>query len=179
MGEEEKFKIKPLTTDESLKTLGELLSNESSRRIIKALIDCEMYVNEIAKKLDLRSNLIVHHLRKMESIGLLEITYKRITKKGIEHRFFRIPKGLLVLPNAQKEDKDRLFKRIQGGVKFVAIIVSALIPLALQVAIVPSESKDDLDSDHGITFSDALVMSLIIIIIGLVIERIYIHRGKK
>jgi len=84
--------------DEKLKILGELLSNKSSRDIIKLLIRREMYTNEIAKKLELRVNLVIHHLKKMESIGLLEITNNKITRKGEEHRYFRIPPGILVMP---------------------------------------------------------------------------------
>jgi predicted transcriptional regulator len=87
---EDLAKIKVFSSDdEKLKILGELLSNKSSRDIIRSLIDKEMYANEIAKKLDLPRNLVVHHLRKMESIGLLEITNKKIIRKGEEHRFLR------------------------------------------------------------------------------------------
>lgn len=50
--------------DDKLKILGELLSCKSSRDIIKLLIAEECYTNEIVKKLDLRSGLVIHHLKK-------------------------------------------------------------------------------------------------------------------
>ncbi len=70
MGKDEDLRIKVFSSDESLKVLGGgILGNESGRSIVKALISHEMYVNEIAKKLGLRPNLVVHHLHKMESIA--------------------------------------------------------------------------------------------------------------
>jgi len=49
-------KIKVFSSeDENLKVLGELLSNKSSRGIIKLLLDKEMYTNEIAKKIRTQS----------------------------------------------------------------------------------------------------------------------------
>ena len=179
VGEKDEILIKAITTDESLKILGELLSNESSRSIIKALINCEMYANEITKKLELRSNLVAHHLRKMESIGLLEVTRKRIIRKGREHRHFRIPSGLLVLPGTQKEDEGGFLKKVlRGCVKFVAIGIAGLVPLAFQIADVPTDSGADYDSDSGMSLPNALVASLTIVVIGLIIERIYVYRKK-
>lgn len=60
-------KIKVFSSeDEKLKLLGELLSNKSSRDIIKLLMNEEQYTNEMANKLDLRPNLVIHHLKKLE-----------------------------------------------------------------------------------------------------------------
>lgn len=123
-------KIKVFSSDdERLKILGELLSNKSSRDIIRLLIERELYTNEIAKKLNLRPNLVVHHLQKMESIELLKITNKKITKKGEEHRFYRIPKGMLIIPNESKDMKENRFlkKIFKEGMKFTAIGIAAII----------------------------------------------------
>ncbi|WP_067958259.1 winged helix-turn-helix domain-containing protein [Nitrosopumilus sp. Nsub] len=123
-------KIKVFSSDDDkLKILGELLSNKSSRDIIKLLIDKEMYTNEIAKKLELRVSLVIHHLQKMESIGLVEITNKKITEKGEEHRFFRIPNGMLIAPNESYEIKENGFlkKIFRDGIKFAVIGISAFI----------------------------------------------------
>ena len=76
--------------DESLKLLGELLSNKTSRKMIKLLMDQEMYANQIAKKLDLRPNIVLHHLKKLDELKLLEITHNKIIRKGQEHKFYKI-----------------------------------------------------------------------------------------
>ena len=174
MDEEGNDEIKVLSTDESLKILGELLSNESSRKMIKALIDRSMYANEIARDLELRPNLVVHHLRKMESIGLLEITSKKIIRKGVERRHFRIAKGLLVLPGTQNKDEARFLKRIlRDSVRFVALGIAGLMPLALHVLNVQTDYGVDSDSDVILDLPSALVVGLAIVAVGVIIDRIY------
>lgn len=122
-------KIKIFSSDDDkLKILGELLSNKSSRDIIKLLIDKEMYINEIAKKLDLQRSLVIHHLQKMEAIGLLEITNKKIARKGDEHRFFKIPSGMLIFPKQSEEEVNNgVLKRIfKEGIKFTVVGIAAI-----------------------------------------------------
>ena len=173
-------KIKVYTDDESLKIFGELLSNKSSRDIIRSLIDEEMYKIEIVKKLGLRTNLIIHHLHKMESIGLLETTHKKIIRKGKEHRFFKIPDGMLIVPNTSNEaTKERFFKKVlRSGIKFAVIGITGLIPAAIQ-AIGSMAGKRGVDYDSNLLTSDSIALGLAIIICGLVIERIYIYRKNK
>ena len=174
MDEELNDKIKVLSTDESLKILGELLGNESSRKIIKALIDRAMYTNEIARELELRPNLVIHHLQKMESIGLLEITNKKIIRKGIERRHFKIAKGLLVLPGTQNKDKVRFLKQIlRGSVKFMAIGIAGLMPLALHVLNIQTDYGVDSDSDVILDLPSALLVGLAIVAVGVIINKIY------
>jgi len=59
----------------------------------------------------------------MKSIGLLEITNKKIARNGEEHRFFRIPTGMLIVPNKSEEDTNNGFlkKIFKKGVKFAVI----------------------------------------------------------
>ena len=66
---------------------------------------------------------MIHHLQKMKSIGLLEITNKKIARNGEEHRFFRIPTGMLIVPNKSEEDTNNGFlkKIFKKGVKFAVI----------------------------------------------------------
>lgn len=96
-----------ISEDQKLKLLGELLSNESSRKIMKFLTTQESYTNNIATSLDIRVNLVIHHLKKMDELGILIITNKKIIKKGKEHKFFKInPKISLLLDL----DKDKVQK---------------------------------------------------------------------
>ncbi len=77
MDDFEEYKIKVFQiTDKSLKKLGELLANETSRNIILLLVEEELYVNQIAEKLELRVSLVIHHLQKLEELGLLDIDEK-------------------------------------------------------------------------------------------------------
>lgn len=175
-------KIKMFSSeDENLKVLGELLSNKSSRGIIKLLIDKEMYTNEIAKKLELRVSLVIHHLQKMESIGLVEITNKKIIRKGEEHRFFRIPYGMLIVPNESKETKnDGFFKGLfRSSIKFVAIGIAGGI-VWLSDIVNYAKTKEVYPVPFGESIqTDPLIPALIVIIIGLVIERMFSVIKKK
>lgn len=164
-------KIKVFSSeDEKLKMLGELLSNKSSRDIIKLLIEKEMYTNEIAKKLQLQVSLVLHHLQKMEAIGLLEITNKKIIRKGEEHRFFRIPPRILLIPNTENNDliRDRfLIKFFKSASKFAIIgLVAAFTSWIL------TESDNTIKTGSSSSQGDPLLIPLVIIIIGLVMERI-------
>lgn len=116
--------INVFSDDDKLKILGELLGNKSSRDIIRLLICKEHYMNDIATTLNLRPNLVVHHLKKMESIGLVETREGRITRRGQTHRFFRIRPGILVLP--EPAEGDGLLKRLAGGAaRFAAVGAAA------------------------------------------------------
>lgn len=102
---EDEFKIKIFGNDEkSLQLLGELLSNKTSRMIIRLLIDQESYTNEIATKLDLRVSLVIHHLKKLEALELLVISYKKIIKKGTDHRYFKMNPYLFLAPNSTSDE---------------------------------------------------------------------------
>lgn len=169
-------KIKVFSSDdEKLKTLGELLSNKSSRSIIRLLIENEMYANEISKKLEIQPNLVVHHLRKMESIGLLEITTRKIIQKGEEHRFFKIPPGMLVLPaKPENETNNGFLKKIfKEGIRFAAIGITSLVSW---VILKPSNEIVDgwqFQSNKIIAEETvAIIVPLLIIIFGLIAERV-------
>jgi len=125
-------KIKIFASDDNLKVLGELLSNETSRKIIKNLMEHQMYTNEIATNLDIRINLVIHHLKKLEELGLLEIVNKKIKRKGEKHRFFKINFDIFVTLDKNKEEieKKGILKRIfRDGMKFTVIGIVALLSL--------------------------------------------------
>ncbi len=76
--------------DKNMKLLGEVISSNTCQKIIYNLMTKEMYTNEISTKLDMRVSLVIHHLKKLEKLGILEITVKQIDGKGLDHRFFKI-----------------------------------------------------------------------------------------
>ena len=181
---EEAFITKIFTNDDhSLKLLGELLSNQVSRDIIKLLIEKEMYANEIANKLDIQFNLISHHLKKMGELGLLSVNEKRIIKKGQMHKYYKINPGIFLLPNHTKDkvyDKGILKKIFKESVKFASIVVAGITTWF--ISTFHFASLDEWKSGEQI-YNDVdlspLVISLLVIIIGLVIERVYSITKKK
>ncbi len=175
-------KIKVFASDDNLKALGELLSNDSSRSIIYNLMTREMYTNEIATKLDMRVSLVIHHLKKLEDLGLLEITEKKIKRKGQEHRFFQIKSNIfVVIDNTKKDIEEKgILKRIfNDGVKFGAIAIAGFITWSSNIMNY-SSSKEVYPVPFGQNIPiDPLIPALTLIIISLIIERIYIEIKKK
>ena len=169
-------KIKVLSSeDDKLKVLGELLSNKSSRDIIKLLIQRESYTNEIANMLDLRISLVIHHLNKMESIGLLGVTKRKITKRGNEHRFFRVMPSIVIFPNNPDQvTKEKTINRIfKNTVKFASIGVAAFIAHWI---LLPRQFQGAYENvtESVIPIS---VIPYIVIIVGLII--LLIEKKKK
>lgn len=176
------------SNDEKLKILGELLSNKSSRDIIKMLIINEMYANEIAKKLNLRPNLVFHHLSKMESIGLLEITKKKIIQKGEEHRFFKIPSGMLIFPEkAEKETHDRFLQKIfKDKIRIItAIGITAISGIATSLyyldskAIQVERGSDEVSLQPGFLINEFHIFIIVSAVFAIVTGLWFFKKRKK
>ncbi|CAE6494295.1 MAG: winged helix-turn-helix domain-containing protein [Candidatus Nitrosotenuis sp.] len=155
--------------DEKLKALGELLSNQSSRNIIRLLIEKEMYTNEIANKLDMRISLVIHHLKKLNELGLLQITNKEIVRKGVKHKHFRVNPSLFLLLNETKEniEDNGLLKRIfKRGVRY------SVLGVFFAFAAVYYQFFSIRRPDGTASEITSLTIPLLIIVIGFVLHHI-------
>jgi len=167
-------KIKVFASDDNLKSLGELLSNDSSRKIIFNLMNQAMYTNEIATTLDMRVSLVIHHLKKMEELGMVTITEKKIKRKGQEHRFFKINSDIFVTINKTKEDieKQGILKRIfRDGIKFAVIGFIGI----LSWVHMTTTHIEYVENSTDYTYTTPLL----IIVIGLIVVRIWEKYEKK
>ncbi len=117
-----------IDNDEDMKSISELLRTESGREMMKLLAEEKLYSNEIGRKLGLKSNMTSHYLSKMEEMNLVKITNEKITKGGIEHRFFHIPSSIIVIVlKKPKKDADGILKKIfKKGIKFCALGISTI-----------------------------------------------------
>ena len=169
-------KIKLFTfNDESLKILGELLSNETSRKIINSLIENEMYTNELSVKLDIPISLVGHHLRKLEQVNLVEVTEKPLVKKGVKHKHFRMIPNLFVGLNTSENNDNKIKNIFKKGMKFASI---GIVSLGYYLFTKPPEVSDDFltlasQKEPNLTYP------LLIILVGLIIERIFTEIKKK
>jgi len=165
-------------SDESLKLLGELLTNESSRSIIMTLIEKQMYVNQLAEKLDMRVSLVIHHLKKLGELGLLDIVEKPISKRTKDHKFFRINTDVF-LSFTIDESGNKLKKIFNEGIKFASIGITAFIFWSYDVVNIIKSEEVYGKPLGSITNNESLILSLTIIIIGLITERIFSFIKKK
>lgn len=160
-------------TEESLKELGELLSQKTSRDIIRVLIEQEMYVNEISNKLDLRVSLVIHHLEKIKKLGLLDITSKPINKRTKDHLFYKFNKNIFI-DTEIPQTENRLSKIFHPAVRFVGIAIitaSVFMITDFQYLYYP----EDITKYPPFPL---LSLSLITLVISLVFERILFRKKK-
>ena len=148
MTEENNTKIRVFgNDDESLKILGQLLSTETSRKIIQLLTQEEMYINQISKKLGIQMNITIFHLKKLEELGLLIVTHKQIVKKGVDHKYYKMVPNMFVTATQTKKEvheNEFLKKFFKEGVKFLTVTI-AVITTWLSINQQIFDSKISLD----------------------------------
>lgn len=152
--------------DEFLKELGDVLRNDTSRRIILAISEKEMIINEIASSTNLGVSLVINYMKKLKKVGIVDIKQKKITKKTKEHNFYSINTDIfLSLTDEPRESKlKRIFK---DGVKFAALGFASLVTFSLSGGLRHSEFGDG-DLPHPLTVSP-LIYGMFVVIIGLLI----------
>ena len=174
-----KNKVKIFTSDDrSLKLLGELLGNDTSRKIIRCLIEKQMYTNELAIKLDIPISLVIHHLKKLEELKLVDVKEKQITKKTKKHKFFRMSGKIFVLPNEAEDEiiKTGMLERIfQEKVRY------SMVGAAAVLSFISAKIQDPQNAFMGSQPlpQDAAFVPLMILIAGIVIECVIRYKKKK
>lgn len=182
--DDDNFKVNVVgADDQKLRLLGELLRNETSRKIIRYLMEHETYLNELAKKLDLQPNLVIHHLNKLKDAKLVTITKKKIIRKGVERNYYNMNPYFFVAPNKTMDEiKEKgILKRIfKEGVKFASIGIIAFLTFNIKIKKEIDTTADQFASNEYIIMSDnsdPLILSLVVIIIGISI--IYFLEKRK
>ena len=119
-----------LSDDEKIKSVGELLTNDSSREIIQLLFEEELSANEISQKADISLQLAKYHLNKMQQVGMVQISKIGKNVKAQDMKYYKATKfAIIILPSKvsgrAKESKSlvRSFKTIY---KFAGVSVAAL-----------------------------------------------------
>ena len=127
------------TEDEKLKTIGEILSSDSSRSILRLLFNQSLSANEIAQKTEMSLPLVIHHLKKMQSAQIIKITTIGKNSKSHDMKYYTIDKlAIVILPSEMtqpaKKSKSLFnsFTRIHrlatlGGVSIAAWFSSQLV----------------------------------------------------
>lgn len=112
------------TNDERLKFLGEILGNESSRKILTLLIAKESTIMNISIELNLSPNLIIHHLKKMIQSGIVTVIKESVNKRGRPLRFYRAKQSILIFSKDAHERAKKsksLLKTVTRIARFTAI----------------------------------------------------------
>ena len=112
--------------DEKIKLIGEIFSNDSSRKILKLLSDKEMTANEIAQKNNMSLALVTHHLKRMQSAEMVKISKTSKSVKGQDMKYYTATKQSILIVPPEKTTQTILssFKKFS---KFVAIGLAGLV----------------------------------------------------
>ena len=98
-------KIEILSTDDQkIKAVGELLSSDSSRAILKLLFNDQMTANQIAQKTETSLPLTMYHLKKMQDAGIVTISSTGKNSKSHDMKYYTVDKfAIVILPSGMSE----------------------------------------------------------------------------
>jgi len=151
------------TEDLKIKAIGEILSSDSSRGILKILFNDSLTANQISQKTDISLPLVIYHLKKMQDAGVVKITSIGKNTKERDMKFYTVDKlAIVILPSKMSEPAKKSkslfnsFSRIHrlatlGGVSMAAWFSSQLIQKGTEIKIdenmavtspIPSETRE-------------------------------------
>ncbi|MCV0410394.1 winged helix-turn-helix domain-containing protein [Nitrosopumilus sp.] len=141
------------TEDEKLKTIGEILSSDSSRNILKILFNESLTANQIAQRTEMSLPLVIHHLKKMQSAQVVKITNVGKNSKSHDMKYYTIDKfAIVILPTAMTQSAKKSkslfnsFTRIHrlatlGGVSIAAWFSSQFLQNQTSIPAVQSKAS--------------------------------------
>jgi DNA-binding transcriptional ArsR family regulator len=141
-------KIEILSTDDDrIKAVGELLSSDSSRTILKLLFNEEMTANQISQKTEISLPLVMYHLKKMQDANVVKVSQTGKNTKSHDMKYYTVDKfAIVILPSGMTEKAKtskslfNSFNRIYrfatiGGVSLAAWFSSQFIQENNRIAI--------------------------------------------
>ena len=91
------------TEDLKLKSIGEILSSDSSRAILKILFNDSLTANQISQKTEISLPLVIYHLKKMQDV-VVKITNIGKNTKSHDMKFYTVDKlAIVILPAIMSE----------------------------------------------------------------------------
>ena len=147
------------TEDSKLKSIGEILSSDSSRAILKILFNDSLTANQISQKTETSLPLVIYHLKKMQDAGVVKIANVGKNTKSHDMKFYTVDKlAIVILPAMMSEPAKKSkslfnsFTRIHrlatlGGVSIAVWFSSQLIQKGAVVSDSDMASNTQLSSE--------------------------------
>ena len=166
--------------EDRIKHLGEVFSNNSSRKILSLLTQAEMTSSDIAEGADLSLSLTIHHLEKMQDAGIVKVTKVSRSSKGHDMKYYSAKSTILIFPKDVVE-KARMSKSLSLSLKRIirfAAVGTAGLTSWLVVRSVYMEGnvwKSAVETTDAASYIDPfapVVVGLSVVVTGLIIERI-------
>ena len=174
------------SSEDRIKFLGEALGNDISRRMLLMLSKSEMTAYEIARDAELSLSLVAHHLKKMQSAGLVCVSRVSKNSKNRDMKYYRAVSIIMVVPEGAY-DKSKSSKLLSLSLrKIMRFAAIGIVGLSSWLVVTQANVADDVwylteDGQFVPTVADPLapvVVGLGIVVAGLVLERILAALGK-
>src|SRR5438552_5595645 len=107
------------TDDDKIKSVGELLSSDSSRNILKLLFEQVLTANQIAQKTGISLPLVIYHLKKMQDLQIVRITNVGKNIKTQDTKFYTSSKFAIVILPSNLTEKAKTSKSLANSFKAI------------------------------------------------------------
>jgi len=107
------------TEDEKIKSVGELLSSDSSRAILKLLFDDSLTANQIAQKTGISLPLVIYHLKKMQDMSIVKISSVGKNVKAQDMKYYTTTKFAIVILPSGLSQKAKTSKSLANSFKTI------------------------------------------------------------
>src|SRR2546422_6236246 len=138
------------TDDERIRALGEVLITDVSRTVLKLLFAETLTANEIAIKTGYSLQLVRYHLKKMQDVGLIEISKIGKNTKAHDMKYYSATKFAIVILPSKFSEKARssksLFKSFKSIYRFGAIGIAAIGSWFATVALQGTGQSSDVSN---------------------------------
>lgn len=165
------------TEDEKIKLIGNLLGNDSSRNMLKLLLEKEMTANEIAQKTGQLLSLVMHHLQKMQEAGMIRITKIGKNTKGHDMKYYGPTKLVVIIFPQKASNKAKGSKSLLNSLnriyRFATIGIAGMVSwfLVQDMSNEPTHGGVVTGTEPA-SYLLATLISLSVMLSGLIIERI-------
>ncbi len=105
------------TDDDRLQALGEVLITNVSRTVLKLLFENTFTANDIAIKTGYSLQLVRYHLKKMQDVGLIEISRIGKNTKSHDMKYYTATKFAIVIVPSKFSDKAKSSKSLLRSIK--------------------------------------------------------------
>lgn len=107
------------TEDEKIKSVGELLSSDSSRTILKLLFEDIMTANQISQKTGISLPLVIYHLKKMQDMGIVKVSNVGKNVKAQDMKYYTTTKFAIVILPSGLSQKAKTSKSLANSFKTI------------------------------------------------------------
>jgi predicted ArsR family transcriptional regulator len=169
------FSILP-AEDEKIKLIGTLLGNDSSRAILRMLLQGDMTANNISQKTGMLVSLVIHHLQNMQHAGLVKVSKIVKDSSGHDMKYYSPTRLAAIIFSSNASNKAKSSKSFIRSLNRIYRFTS--IGLAGVASFLITQNTS-MNQTHGDALGNAepvssllMLIPVSVVIAGLIIEHV-------